>query len=85
MVVGLLEGVEVLVAGVEEVAVGVRLTLETPNSGLLGVKGSGVDGVEAAFVMAVLELGVLAVVGGGLGGVTPVAGGGKSRVLILEI
>ena len=59
LVVGVLEGVEVLAAGVAEVDVGVRLTLETPNSGLLGVDGSAVDGVEAAFVMAVLEDGEL--------------------------
>ena len=79
LVVGLLEGVEVLVAGVVEVVVtGVRLTLETPKSGVLGVDGSGVDGVEAAFVMAVLELGVLdgATTGMLEGGVTPVTGGG---------
>ena len=50
-----------------------RLTLEIPNSGLLGV-----DGVEAAFVMAVLEVGVLEGVTTGMleGGVTPDAGGG---------
>ena len=78
LVVGVLEGVEVLVAGVAGVDIGVRLTLETPNSGLLGVDGSAVDGVEAAFVMAVLELGVLEGVTTGVleGGVTPVAGGG---------
>ena len=77
----MLEGVEVLVAGVAEVEVvdaDVRFTLETPNSGVLGVDGSEVDGVEAAFVMAVLELGVLEGVTTGMleGGVTPVAGGG---------
>ena len=64
LVVGVLEGVEVLVAGVVEVVVtGVMLMLETPKSGLLGLAW-----VSTALVMAVLELGVLAVVGGMLGG-----------------
>ena len=36
----------------------------------------GLAWVSTVLVMVVLELGVLAVVGGVLGGVTPVAGGG---------
>ena len=56
LVVAVLEGVEVLVEVVLEVAAaGVRLTLETPKSGVVGLAW-----VSTVLVIAVLELGVLA-------------------------